>query len=170
MEEYNNHHMNDNSSSTTPRAGSFVYASPVLAAATAYNRTSSAAPGGGSNNSPMGLTSFHHHHNSINAPNSATTDCYPPDNSTHQNHVKSEASTSKFHHHQVYHPLFHPDGSSGNDVDAIKAKIIAHPQYSSLLEAYMDCQKVIHSLITPHHHEFLASLIYMIINPLFYIT
>lgn len=26
---------------------------------------------------------------------------------------------------------------------AIKSKIIAHPQYSNLLQAYMDCQKVI---------------------------
>nr|QEO24808.1 homeobox 1 protein [Lolium arundinaceum] len=28
------------------------------------------------------------------------------------------------------------------DVDAIKAKIISHPHYSSLLAAYLDCQKV----------------------------
>ncbi|PNX75952.1 homeobox protein knotted-1-like 2-like [Trifolium pratense] len=32
--------------------------------------------------------------------------------------------------------------SSSNEAEAIKAKIIAHPQYSSLLQAYMDCQKV----------------------------
>ncbi|XP_049933036.1 homeotic protein knotted-1-like [Nymphaea colorata] len=32
--------------------------------------------------------------------------------------------------------------SNGRDIEAIKAKIIAHPQYSSLLEAYMDCQKI----------------------------
>ncbi|PQQ05403.1 knotted-like transcription factor [Prunus yedoensis var. nudiflora] len=31
---------------------------------------------------------------------------------------------------------------SSNEVEAIKAKIIAHPQYSNLLEAYMDCQRV----------------------------
>ncbi|XP_042449672.1 homeobox protein knotted-1-like 6 isoform X1 [Zingiber officinale] len=29
-----------------------------------------------------------------------------------------------------------------SDVDAIKAKIISHPQYSSLLAAYIDCQKI----------------------------
>uniref|UniRef100_A0A803N2I1 Uncharacterized protein n=1 Tax=Chenopodium quinoa TaxID=63459 RepID=A0A803N2I1_CHEQI len=29
-----------------------------------------------------------------------------------------------------------------HEVDAIKAKIISHPQYSSLLEAYLACQKV----------------------------
>ncbi|KAL8172079.1 hypothetical protein V2J09_023883 [Rumex salicifolius] len=38
------------------------------------------------------------------------------------------------------------NNSNGNyfssEVDAMKAKIIAHPQYSNLLQAYMDCQKV----------------------------
>jgi hypothetical protein len=28
------------------------------------------------------------------------------------------------------------------EADAIKAKIVAHPQYSALLTAYLDCQKV----------------------------
>ncbi|GMH16486.1 hypothetical protein Nepgr_018327 [Nepenthes gracilis] len=32
--------------------------------------------------------------------------------------------------------------SSKEDDEAMKAKIIAHPQYSNLLQAYMDCQKV----------------------------
>nr|ASM41514.1 KNOX1r [Leuenbergeria lychnidiflora] len=37
----------------------------------------------------------------------------------------------------------HGNSSSGShEVEAIKAKIIAHPQYSNLLEAYLDCQKV----------------------------
>nr|AKC35105.1 knotted-like 1 protein [Primula vulgaris] len=34
------------------------------------------------------------------------------------------------------------ESCSNNDVESIKAKIISHPQYSNLLEAYMDCQKV----------------------------
>ncbi|XP_019153386.1 PREDICTED: homeotic protein knotted-1-like [Ipomoea nil] len=47
--------------------------------------------------------------------------------------VKTEGgSTSHNHHHQRFE----------SEVEAIKAKIIAHPQYSNLLEAYMDCQKV----------------------------
>lgn len=29
------------------------------------------------------------------------------------------------------------------DVEAMKAKIIAHPHYSTLLQAYLDCQKVL---------------------------
>ncbi|KAL4181310.1 hypothetical protein AMTRI_Chr12g236610 [Amborella trichopoda] len=34
------------------------------------------------------------------------------------------------------------NNNTNNDDNAIKAKIVAHPQYSSLLEAYMDCQRV----------------------------
>ncbi|GAB2222413.1 hypothetical protein Droror1_Dr00013630 [Drosera rotundifolia] len=33
-------------------------------------------------------------------------------------------------------------GGDSAEVEAMKAKIIAHPQYSNLLEAYLDCQKV----------------------------
>jgi hypothetical protein len=32
--------------------------------------------------------------------------------------------------------------SGGNEAEAIKAKILAHPQYPSLLGAYIDCQKI----------------------------
>ena len=35
-----------------------------------------------------------------------------------------------------------PSSSYAADVEAIKAKIISHPHYSSLLAAYLDCQKV----------------------------
>ncbi|XP_068656521.1 homeotic protein knotted-1-like [Aristolochia californica] len=34
------------------------------------------------------------------------------------------------------------ENGSLTEVDAIKAKIVAHPQYFNLLEAYMNCQKV----------------------------
>lgn len=68
--------------------------------------------------------------------------------------MKTEASTSqhvqKFHyplmrvHEQQHHQQQQQQGneSSGGEVEDIKAKIMAHPQYSNLLEAYMDCQKV----------------------------
>lgn len=36
------------------------------------------------------------------------------------------------------------------EADAIKAKIVAHPQYSALLAAYLDCQKV--SVFALHAH------------------
>ncbi|CAH9078267.1 unnamed protein product [Cuscuta europaea] len=48
--------------------------------------------------------------------------------------VKTEAGiTNTSHHTQSF---------EGEDEAIIKAKIISHPQYSNLLEAYMDCQKV----------------------------
>jgi hypothetical protein len=37
------------------------------------------------------------------------------------------------------------------EADAIKAKIVAHPQYSALLAAYLDCQKVGRLLACTHH-------------------
>ncbi|WRX31314.1 ELK domain - like 6, partial [Theobroma cacao] len=132
MDEYNQ--LNENS---TPR-GNFLYASPVLAPnSSPYGRASS-----GSNVSnqqaQMPLTSFH----------LQSSECYQ---SEAQPIVKTEASTSqhgqKFHYpllrgHQAIHHQQEGNESSSTEVEAIKAKIIAHPQYSNLLEAYMDCQKV----------------------------
>ncbi|GMI77291.1 BREVIPEDICELLUS, KNOTTED-like from Arabidopsis thaliana, BREVIPEDICELLUS 1 [Hibiscus trionum] len=125
MEEYNQ--MNENS---TPR-GNFLYASQVLASnSSPYGRASS-----GSNVSnqqtQMPLTSFH-----LQSSERYESEGHPI--------VKTEASTS--HHGQKFHyPLLrgHQEGSeSSSELEAIKSKIIAHPQYSNLLEAYMDCQKV----------------------------
>lgn len=80
--------------------------------------------------------------------------------------VKTEANTSQLHTPIFHYPLMrgnlhqstmhnHQGGggsnSSSSEAEAIKAKIIAHPQYSSLLEAYMDCQKVINQLFILHH-------------------
>ncbi|KAI3930079.1 hypothetical protein MKX01_020749 [Papaver californicum] len=49
-------------------------------------------------------------------------------------------------HHQQQQQQQHQRQQGGfnnsNNLEAIKAKIITHPQYSNLLEAYMDCQKV----------------------------
>lgn len=75
----------------------------------------------------------------------------------HQQHagVHPPASVPSFYSHATattcdnYYPGEHQGRQEGvgeldssRESDAIKAKIIAHPQYSSLLEAYMDCQKV----------------------------
>ncbi|XP_078442445.1 homeobox protein knotted-1-like 2 [Wolffia australiana] len=54
----------------------------------------------------------------------------------YQQSVKSEGGSSYTHLQQ--RQLSYP----GADMDALKAKIISHPQYSSLLEAYLECQKV----------------------------
>ncbi|KAJ0980367.1 hypothetical protein J5N97_008622 [Dioscorea zingiberensis] len=54
----------------------------------------------------------------------------PPSSSMHPSNPNSGSSSS---HQAVVPPT---------DADAIKAKIISHPQYSALLSAYLDCQKV----------------------------
>ncbi|PIN05745.1 Transcription factor MEIS1 [Handroanthus impetiginosus] len=76
--------------------------------------------------------------------------------------VKTEAagSTSQMNHAPKFHQYIYPSITvqdhynhnhhtrqleteiNSGEVDAMKAKIIAHPQYSKLLDAYMDCQKV----------------------------
>ncbi|KAK4434288.1 Homeobox protein knotted-1-like 2 [Sesamum alatum] len=148
MEEYSNHHqLSENASS---RGSGFPYAGPVLApSSSVYGRTSS---GSGNHHGQMPMNSFH----------LQSGDCY--DQSEGQQHpvVKTEAGSSQnhsprfyypsmirgyqnvqdhHHHHHDHHRRQESDQASG-EVDAIKAKIIAHPQYSNLLEAYMDCQKV----------------------------
>ncbi|KAJ9166390.1 hypothetical protein P3X46_021156 [Hevea brasiliensis] len=130
MEDYNQ--MNEN---TTPR-GNFLYASPVLAPnSSPYARTSS-----GSNVSNQQtqtpLSPFH----------LQSSECFQSEGHPI---VKTEASTSQ-HAPKFHYPLLrghqtlnqHQGNESSGEVEAIKAKIIAHPQYSNLLEAYMDCQKV----------------------------
>ncbi|GMH03217.1 hypothetical protein Nepgr_005056 [Nepenthes gracilis] len=54
----------------------------------------------------------------------------------------------RLHHHQQQHAEEEDDegkerqGASHDQMDDMKAKIIAHPHYSNLLQAYLDCQKV----------------------------
>ncbi|KAE8657037.1 Homeobox protein knotted-1-like 1 [Hibiscus syriacus] len=58
--------------------------------------------------------------------------------------VKTEASNSQ-HGQKFHYPLLRGQqegNESSSEAEVIKAKIIAHPQYNNLLEAYMDCQKV----------------------------
>lgn len=110
----------------TSQRGNFLYNSSTTTSTSASNQQ-------------MGLSPFH-----LNQ----STDCFQSDQ-THPT-VKTEASTSllfqKFHY--PFHHQQHQDqnNESSNEVEAIKAKIIAHPQYSNLLQAYMDCQKVINYL------------------------
>ncbi|MFS7941459.1 putative transcription factor Homeodomain-TALE-KNOX family [Helianthus anomalus] len=51
-------------------------------------------------------------------------------------HPMVKIETEKFHNYQPSMVNFH------NEDEALKAKIISHPHYSNLLQAYMDCQKV----------------------------
>ncbi|KQK20926.1 homeobox protein knotted-1-like 12 [Brachypodium distachyon] len=57
------------------------------------------------------------------------------------------SSSSQYGHHQYSSSSSQRHGGSGAEIsaaeaEAIKAKIVAHPQYSALLAAYLDCQKV----------------------------
>lgn len=83
-------------------------------------------------------------------------DCYDQSQAVVHPIVKTEGGSSTSHHHHTFqYPSIirsgyhhqtvqnhHESESSGSEVDALKAKIIAHPQCSNLLDAYMDCQKV----------------------------
>ncbi|KAI8550144.1 hypothetical protein RHMOL_Rhmol06G0081900 [Rhododendron molle] len=140
MEGYNHQQMSDNDTAQRGTS-SFLYGGPVLAPNHHHQMHINSAG-----------NSFHHHFNHQSG--------YPHDQSQQElAHpiVKTEAGSStttaaatNSHLHQLLIQKFHyqtagdhqsPNGNS-IDVDAIKAKIIAHPHYSSLLEAYMDCQKV----------------------------
>ncbi|XP_052200805.1 homeotic protein knotted-1-like [Diospyros lotus] len=120
MEDYSN--MSENT--VAPR-GSFTYGGPVLATTSScvYGRNSFQESESQAHNNPT---------------------------------VKAEAESAslqhlqKFHYpnsvinrgHQTLHHQQDHNQHTSSEVEAIKAKIIAHPQYSYLLEAYMDCQKV----------------------------
>lgn len=59
-------------------------------------------------------------------------------------HGNPQQETVQQHHQEQQQQRQQGGGfnNSNNNLEAIKAKIITHPQYSNLLEAYMDCQKV----------------------------
>ncbi|KAL1344923.1 hypothetical protein HN51_018718 [Arachis hypogaea] len=136
MEEYTNNSNNNQSPSSSSRA-SFLYSSFGVGAA-----TSSSIP------HHLPINTFHllHHHQSEAA--AGSDHCFQ----SHQvPSVKTEPRNSS---QQIFnYPLMRPNDlhhssdqggtqNSNDDVEAIKAKIIAHPHYSNLLQAYMDCQKV----------------------------
>ncbi|GMI91059.1 BREVIPEDICELLUS, KNOTTED-like from Arabidopsis thaliana, BREVIPEDICELLUS 1 [Hibiscus trionum] len=131
MEEYNQ--LNENST----HRGNFLYATPVLAPnSSPYGRASSGSDVS-SQQAEMPLISFQ-----LQSSASYQSEAQPI--------VKSEASNSqhgqKFHYPLVRgHQAFHHQQEgveSSSEGEAMKAKIIVHPRYNNLLEAYMDCQKV----------------------------
>lgn len=66
-------------------------------------------------------------------------------NRFHHHHpmVKMEGGSNNSLHQRFHYPSFnHHNPNEAAAAEAIKAKIIAHPQYSTLLQAYLDCQKV----------------------------
>ncbi|KAK9097088.1 hypothetical protein Sjap_022585 [Stephania japonica] len=60
--------------------------------------------------------------------------------SSSHHHQTLHHHLQQHHHHQQQQQQQQQQPHEVND--AIKAKIIAHPQYPNLLDAYMDCQKV----------------------------
>ncbi|KAM7516945.1 hypothetical protein LguiA_006528 [Lonicera macranthoides] len=156
MEDYNQQ-LSDNVA-TASRGGStsFLYGSPVLANPTSssvYARTTSSSD------------THHHHHHQINNFHIQSNDCFQSEAQPHPI-VKIEMGSSQ-HPHKFHYPSIirghqgmnhHQQAGaaadqqrqdsnnnineSSNEDEAMKAKIIAHPQYSNLLQAYMDCQKV----------------------------
>jgi len=158
MEEYtNNNHLSENTAPTPSPRPNFLYSSP---------------PTGG-NHSHSHSHHQHHHHqhhqfpiNTFHLQSGGSDHCFQSDQVPPHPSVKTEASTSQLHAPIFHYPLMrgtlhnnnttmhHQQGpsptTSTTEVEAIKAKIIAHPQYSNLLEAYMDCQKVTYSLINYH--------------------
>nr|DAD41595.1 TPA_asm: hypothetical protein HUJ06_015918 [Nelumbo nucifera] len=122
--------------------GSFMYTTPVLAPnSSIYGRTSS------NSNVTHQQTQL-----PVNTFHLQSGDCYPSE-APPGPIVKTEASSSQQiqefqyplvrggHQTMQHHQQGGVNGSS-NEVDTIKAKIAAHPQYSNLLEAYMECQKI----------------------------
>ncbi|KAK1405616.1 homeobox protein knotted-1-like 2 [Heracleum sosnowskyi] len=138
MEDYRNNNMeennsknssgnknNSNSSICNTRLGgsSFLYGSSL---------NPGMSGGGGFHNLPI---------SSLNDVDSS--------NRFHNPVVKMEAGSNinslkhKFGYNNFYQQNSdHQNSNEAAAADAIKAKIIAHPQYSSILQAYLDCQKV----------------------------
>ncbi|KAL2346519.1 hypothetical protein Fmac_000519 [Flemingia macrophylla] len=59
--------------------------------------------------------------------------CFQPDQ------VKTEFNNFHF---PLMRPNLQGETHGSSEIEAIKAKIIAHPHYSNVLQVYMDCQKV----------------------------
>lgn len=131
-----------------------LYASGVgVGVGVGYGRSNSSTGSG----SGAASLSHHHHHNLLSSSNINNT------NTTfHLHNFHPTVKTEGNHHPQIFQyplmsrPNLHhtmqlqapPDSS---DLEAIKAKIIAHPHYSNLLQAYMDCHKV-----HPAHSRYLS--------------
>ncbi|RWR73982.1 homeobox protein knotted-1-like protein 2 [Cinnamomum micranthum f. kanehirae] len=129
-------------SENTSGRGSFIYASPAIAPNSSVYARSSNSPNmqqqQQQQQKTMPLNSFHQQHHHHNQPSG----CFLSDGPSS---VKTEGGSSQQQLAEFHYPLVQQQqqgNGSSNEVDAIKAKIINHPQYCNLLEAYMDCQKV----------------------------
>ncbi|VYS61977.1 unnamed protein product [Arabidopsis thaliana] len=158
MEEY----QHDNS--TTPQRVSFLY-SPISSSNKNDNTSDTNNNNNNNNSSNYGpgynnTNNNNHHHQHMLFPHMSsllpqtTENCFRPDHDQPNNNnnnpsVKSEASSSRINHYSMLMRAIHNTHEANNnnndnvsDVEAMKAKIIAHPHYSTLLQAYLDCQKI----------------------------
>ncbi|XP_073118683.1 homeobox protein knotted-1-like 2 [Henckelia pumila] len=126
MDHEYNLHLSDNSNINS--RGNFIYMAPV------YGRTNNNTSASQSQMMMSSSSSFH-------------LQSYDHESQHNISTVKTEAASQIIHPLTIFNypsiintPLHQQTTTS--EVDAIKAKIIAHPHYSNLLEAYMDCQKV----------------------------
>ncbi|KAK7410111.1 hypothetical protein VNO78_00646 [Psophocarpus tetragonolobus] len=85
--------------------------------------------------------------NTFHLQSGGSDQCFQPD----QVPMENQSNNSPIFHypimrsnlHHTLHPHSQQGGSqSSNELEAIKAKIVAHPLYSNLVQLYMDCQKV----------------------------
>ncbi|XP_066386019.1 homeobox protein knotted-1-like 12 isoform X2 [Miscanthus floridulus] len=88
------------------------------------------------------------------ASTSSAQQMFPPPDGQHQHHhssrialqqLLSDPSAAQQHSHQKDAAAIvqgAPPADADADADTIKAKIMSHPQYSALIAAYLDCQKV----------------------------
>ncbi|AEE82597.1 KNAT1 homeobox-like protein [Arabidopsis thaliana] len=157
MEEY----QHDNS--TTPQRVSFLY-SPISSSNKNDNTSDTNNNNNNNNSSNYGpgynnTNNNNHHHQHMLFPHMSsllpqtTENCFRSDHDQPNNNnnpsVKSEASSSRINHYSMLMRAIHNTQEANNnnndnvsDVEAMKAKIIAHPHYSTLLQAYLDCQKI----------------------------
>ncbi|MED6209329.1 hypothetical protein PIB30_053602 [Stylosanthes scabra] len=135
MEEYtnNSNNNNNNQSPSSSSRATFLYSSLPASSTLPHH---------------LPINTFHHHHHQ--SADAGSDHCFQshqvlPSVKTEPNNSSSQQLHTT-HHHQIFnYPLMSPSNlhqNSNDDVEAIKAKIIAHPHYSNLLQAYIDCQKV----------------------------
>lgn len=123
---YNNNEVGENSGG---QRGYFIYGGSQVPVG-GWGVGGRSSGGGGDCYDPMivktegGSTSQHHHDHTFHYPS-----IIRHHHQTVQNHHQESTETS-------------PSAPTGEVLEALKAKIIAHPQCSNLLDAYMDCQKV----------------------------
>ncbi|KAG9147158.1 hypothetical protein Leryth_005398 [Lithospermum erythrorhizon] len=139
MEEYN-----QISESTQP-SRSFLYGGSSVVG-------SSSSPVYARSNNDLGINNFHRFQARESCyedhPTVKTEGCAPimmrGNNTTIQDHYSQQR-----------------EGENSREAEDVKAKIVAHPQYSNLLQAYLDCQKVgappdVVEQMTVARHEFEA--------------